>query len=167
MDAPCAEEFLALPDSDKFVTDDGNGKFHVDLWACNRAFLLGAGVLPEHITTAGVCTMCNSDLLFSHRVTRGKRGSNARVPDAQGTKRMSVCTLCPRKCGVDREIMRGYCQSGDKMHIAREAPLLGGAAHQRYARQWHDLFYRLLAALRVLPEQRDLRRKPTRQGFYG
>ena len=32
---------------------------------------------------------------------------------------MSVCTLCPRKCGVDREIMRGYCQSGDKMHIAR------------------------------------------------
>ena len=77
VDAPCAEEFLALPDSDKFVTDDGNGKFHVDLWACNRAFLLGAGVLPEHITTGGVCTMCNSDLLFSHRVTRGKRGSNA------------------------------------------------------------------------------------------
>ena len=32
---------------------------------------------------------------------------------------MSVCTLCPRKCGVDREIMRGYCQSGGKMHIAR------------------------------------------------
>ena len=32
---------------------------------------------------------------------------------------MSICTLCPRKCGVDREIMRGYCQSGDKMHIAR------------------------------------------------
>ena len=54
---------------------------------------------------------------------------------------MSVCTLCPRKCGVDREIMRGYCQSGDKnAHCAREAPLLGGAAHQRYARQWHDLF---------------------------
>jgi len=77
VDAPCAEEFLALPDSDKFVTNDGNGKFHVDLWACNRAFLLGAGVLPEHITTGGVCTMCNSDLLFSHRVTRGKRGSNA------------------------------------------------------------------------------------------
>ena len=32
---------------------------------------------------------------------------------------MSACTLCPRKCGVDREIMRGYCQSGGKMHIAR------------------------------------------------
>ena len=30
---------------------------------------------PRH--TGGVCTMCNSDLLFSHRVTRGKRGSNA------------------------------------------------------------------------------------------
>ena len=35
------------------------------------------GMTPEHITTGGVCTMCNSDLLFSHRVTRGKRGSNA------------------------------------------------------------------------------------------
>lgn len=57
VDAPCAEEFLALPDSDKFVTDDGNGKFHVDLWACNRAFLLGAGVLPSTSQWAA-CAPC-------------------------------------------------------------------------------------------------------------
>ena len=26
-----------------------------------------------------VCSMCESDLIFSHRVTKGKRGSNAGV----------------------------------------------------------------------------------------
>ncbi|MBP3704674.1 MAG: radical SAM protein, partial [Clostridia bacterium] len=30
-----------------------------------------------------------------------------------------TCTLCPRKCGVDREKAVGYCGSGAKMHIAR------------------------------------------------
>lgn len=71
---------------------------------------------------------------------------------------MSVCILCPRKCGVDREIMRGYCQSGGKMHIARaklhywEEPPISGTRGSGTI-----FFYRLLAALRVLPEQRDLR----------
>jgi len=78
VDPPCAEEFLALPEHD-FVTDDGNGKFHVDLWACNRWFMLQCGMRPENITVGGVCSMCESDLIFSHRVTRGKRGSNAGV----------------------------------------------------------------------------------------
>ena len=77
VDEPCAAEFLALPESDAFVTDDGNGKFHVDLWECNRRFMLACGVRPENITVGGVCSMENSDLVFSHRVTRGKRGSNA------------------------------------------------------------------------------------------
>lgn len=77
VDEPCAAEFLALPGSEGFVTDDGNGKFHVDLWACNRQFMLESGVKPENITVGGVCSMCNSDLIFSHRVTKGKRGSNA------------------------------------------------------------------------------------------
>ena len=38
--------------------------------------MLAAGLLPEHITVGEVCTMCESDLLFSHRKTRGRRGSN-------------------------------------------------------------------------------------------
>ncbi len=29
------------------------------------------------------------------------------------------CTLCPRKCGVDRKMQTGYCQSGEMLHIAR------------------------------------------------
>lgn len=78
VDPPCAEEFLALPVHD-FVVDDGNGKFHVDLWECNRQFMLQSGMKPENITVGGVCSMKESDLVFSHRVTKGKRGSNAGV----------------------------------------------------------------------------------------
>lgn len=86
VDPPCAAEFLALPGSEAFVFAAGPEKYRVDLWACNRAFLLAAGVLPEHITLGNVCTSQNSDLLFSHRVTRGRRGSNAAVlmlPEAE------------------------------------------------------------------------------------
>lgn len=79
VDPPCAEEFLALPAHEAFVKDDGNGKFHVDLWECNRRYMLESGMQPENITVGGVCSMCESDLVFSHRVTRGKRGSNAGV----------------------------------------------------------------------------------------
>ena len=76
VDEPVAKEFLALPQAEAFVSGPVGEKYHVDLWECNRQFLLAAGVLPEHITVGGVCTMCESDLLFSHRKTRGRRGSN-------------------------------------------------------------------------------------------
>lgn len=77
VDEPVAAEFLLLPGAEHFVTGpEETGKYHVDLWECNRRFLLEAGVLPEHITVGKVCTMCESNLLFSHRKTRGHRGSN-------------------------------------------------------------------------------------------
>lgn len=77
VDEPVAAEFLKLKNSAAFVTPpDHNGKYHVDLWECNRRFMLSAGVLPQNIIVGGVCTMCESDLLFSHRKTRGRRGSN-------------------------------------------------------------------------------------------
>lgn len=86
VDPPVAEEFKALPGWESFVSGplavpgpDGEPmeKYHVDLWECNRRILLDAGVLPEHITVGKVCTMCESSLLFSHRKTCGRRGSNA------------------------------------------------------------------------------------------
>ena len=55
----------------------GNGKYRCDLWEANRSVLSEAGLTPEHIHSSGVCTSCNSDLLFSHRKTQGKRGSLA------------------------------------------------------------------------------------------
>lgn len=78
VDEPVAAEFLALPGTEKFVDlpTETDKKYHVDLWECNRQFLLLAGVPEGNITLGGVCTMCESDLVFSHRRTRGHRGSN-------------------------------------------------------------------------------------------
>lgn len=36
----------------------------------------------------------------------------------------SVCTLCPRACGVDRSVARGFCGEGEKIRISRIAPHL-------------------------------------------
>lgn len=77
VDPPCAEEFLKLPESELFVEYSGEQKYQVDLWECNRRYLIWSGVRPGNITVGGVCSMCNSDLVFSHRVTKGQRGSNA------------------------------------------------------------------------------------------
>ena len=55
----------------------GDGKYRLDLWEANRRILLAAGVLPEHISTARLCTRCNDSLLWSHRATGGKRGGLA------------------------------------------------------------------------------------------
>jgi copper oxidase (laccase) domain-containing protein len=51
------------------------GKYQLDLWKANEIVLTEAGVLKEHIDLAGLCTCCNSSLLFSHRASKGKRGN--------------------------------------------------------------------------------------------
>lgn len=45
----------------------GQGKARVDLWVVNRRELLEAGLTPEHIETAGLCSMCSPDSFFSYR----------------------------------------------------------------------------------------------------
>lgn len=75
-----AEEFRrAFPEyQDKEILTGGKvGKYLCDLWSANREVFLEAGLLPENIHIAEVCTACNSDLLFSHRKTLGKRGNLA------------------------------------------------------------------------------------------
>lgn len=64
--APIAEEIL---------TAKGHGKYQLDLWKTNQYILQQAGVPKEQIFMAEICTCCNSDTLFSHRATRGKRGN--------------------------------------------------------------------------------------------
>ena len=77
VDYPCAEHFLNLADLDssKFVFEKGNGKYMVDLLETNRQILTASGVKNENITVSDVCTNCNSDLLWSHRATKGHRGT--------------------------------------------------------------------------------------------
>lgn len=63
--------------SDNILTVGKNDKFQLNLWEANRYILLDAGVKSENIHIAEVCTSCNSDLLFSHRASKGKRGTLA------------------------------------------------------------------------------------------
>lgn len=77
--AECFREAFPMPvDAGSGVLYSGEGdRFYADLWRANEYMLSDAGVLPEHITVSGLCTMCRTDLFFSHRATAGRRGSNA------------------------------------------------------------------------------------------
>ncbi len=77
VDLPCAENFLNLNDLDTsaFVFPKDNGKFMLDLLEANRQILVKAGVNPKNIIISDLCTCCNSDLLWSHRATKGERGT--------------------------------------------------------------------------------------------
>ena len=75
-----ADEFAAVFPKHKdriLVPQDTPDKFRLDLWETNRIVLMEAGVPQEHIETAKLCTCCNSDWLFSHRASGGKRGNMA------------------------------------------------------------------------------------------
>jgi hypothetical protein len=52
-----------------------NGKYQLDLWLANKLVLMSAGVLEEHIALTDLCTKCNSEYLFSHRVMGNRRGN--------------------------------------------------------------------------------------------
>ena len=53
------------------------GKYQLNLWKANRRILLNAGIPENHIAVTDLCTCCNSDYLFSHRASQGKRGNLA------------------------------------------------------------------------------------------
>ena len=54
-----------------------NGKYYVNLKGMNRYALTRAGV--RHIEVSGACTACEQDRFWSHRVTRGQRGSQGAI----------------------------------------------------------------------------------------
>lgn len=53
------------------------GKYQLDLWLANLLVLRGAGIPLSQIQVTDVCTCCNSNYLFSHRASQGKRGNLA------------------------------------------------------------------------------------------
>lgn len=81
-----AEEFQRefIGHEKEIFLDKGRGKYQLDLWKANEIVLLEAGVLPEHLQVTNVCTCCNSNLLFSHRASQGKRGNLAAVLSLKG-----------------------------------------------------------------------------------
>lgn len=50
-------------------------KYHADMQSAIKMQFAEEGILPENIDDCGICTYCNSDFLFSHRATAGKRGN--------------------------------------------------------------------------------------------
>ncbi|HEY8449609.1 MAG TPA: peptidoglycan editing factor PgeF [Bacillota bacterium] len=48
------------------------GRARLDLWEANRRLLVAAGVPPNRIALAGLCTHCRDDLFFSHRRSGGR-----------------------------------------------------------------------------------------------
>lgn len=73
-----ADEFVKILDETQLKTvldKKENGKYQLNLWEANRYLLMGAGIPEENITVSNVCTCCNSDILFSHRKTNGRRGN--------------------------------------------------------------------------------------------
>jgi YfiH family protein len=61
-----------------FITKPGD-KCHVDLKGVNAWLLRRAGLTPDNIMISDECTACQSSKYWSHRVTGGKRGSQAAV----------------------------------------------------------------------------------------
>lgn len=54
-----------------------NGKYQVDLWKANQIVLHEAGVPENQIHTTDICTRCNPEHLFSHRIMGTERGNLA------------------------------------------------------------------------------------------
>lgn len=70
----------ALPDQwQALARPAAPGKWHLDLWECNRRQLVDAGLPAEQVLTAGVCTCCERRRLFSHRGQAGQAGRGAAI----------------------------------------------------------------------------------------
>lgn len=67
----------ALGEAAESAIEARGEKFHVDLKEINRLWLQQAGV--KIIDISPECTMCRPDRFWSHRVTKGERGSLAAV----------------------------------------------------------------------------------------
>lgn len=76
VDEQCCKYFKDMTDleTEKFIEVKPKGKYMLNLLEANKQIVEKVGVLDENIIVSDVCTMCNSDLLWSHRATNGKRG---------------------------------------------------------------------------------------------
>ncbi len=57
-----------------FFTPSGD-KFMLDLDLANKTILMESGICESNISVAGICTKCNGDKFFSHRLSGVDRGT--------------------------------------------------------------------------------------------
>ncbi len=83
-DADVPEAMLASygPSAERYITRKGE-KYYLDLKAINALSLRELGV--EQIDISADCTVCQSERFWSHRVTRGDRGSQGAVITCGGS----------------------------------------------------------------------------------
>lgn len=76
-----AIEALLSEDADGLCPpEDGvPGKFMADIKETNRRRLIRLGIPPEQIDVSADCTMCMRDVYWSHRATKGVRGTQASI----------------------------------------------------------------------------------------
>jgi len=60
---------------DDFFAPGREGHYQLDLWKANWYVLKNAGIKETNISITDICTRCNPDKLFSHRVQGNERGN--------------------------------------------------------------------------------------------
>lgn len=75
-DVPQAIRAAFGPEAEAWITSNGE-KYFLDLKAINRLVLNRAGV--ETVEMSDACTVCQCDRFWSHRVTKGLRGSQGAI----------------------------------------------------------------------------------------
>ncbi len=73
--ADYVEEFAKRDLGDSLFYAKPDGKYQLNLWLANYIVFREAGVPDAQIEITDVCTCCNSELLFSHRASHGRRGN--------------------------------------------------------------------------------------------
>lgn len=81
VDDPVFAEFKKIPflELDKIFISKPNGRYMLNLVEANRQILENSGILPQNIDLSDICTCCNSEDMFSHRASHGKRGNLAAI----------------------------------------------------------------------------------------
>lgn len=78
------KQSFSKKDSGDILEEKTEGKYQLDLWLANKYIMSEAGIPDENITISGICTCCNSSLLYSHRASGGKRGNLAAFLSIKG-----------------------------------------------------------------------------------
>ena len=78
-DVPDAVTAWLRGDTEGLFDRRADGKTLVDLRAANARRLVSLGVPAENIDISDECTFCSHDKYWSHRYTKGRRGSQAGV----------------------------------------------------------------------------------------
>lgn len=81
VDEPVYNEFVKIPflNLNSIFIKKANDRFMLNLVEANRQILVNSGISPQNIDLSDICTCCNSEDMFSHRASKGKRGNLAAI----------------------------------------------------------------------------------------